>query len=214
VDYRERIYENYATNFQDLSLSFDEANSRAWGKAYHHYFRGWLPTDKSASIVDIACGGGKLLHFFQELRYGDVRGVDLSPEQVRIARQVVPNVTEENVLDYLGNNLGAFDLITGLDIIEHLNKSEVMQLLDATFAALKPGGRLILQTPNSDSPWGMAIRYGDFTHEVCFNANVLTRLLALTGFRTWKRARWGLCRRDTAPRRRFDTVPGNSSGPA
>ena len=64
----------------------------------------------------------------------------------------------------------------------HFYKDEVLRFLDACNNALKPGGRLVLQTPNADSPWGMSIRHGDFTHEVGFNPNALTRLLSLTGF--------------------------------
>jgi len=41
----------------------------------------------------------------------------------------------------------------------------------------------VLQTPNADSPVVNAIRYGDFTHEVCFNPKALSRLLNLVGFK-------------------------------
>jgi hypothetical protein len=71
-----------------------------------------------------------------------------------------------------------------LDIIEHLVKLEVMRFLDASYKALKPGGRLILQTPNAESPWGSQHRYNDFTHEVGFNPNLLSRLLNLAGFQS------------------------------
>ncbi len=180
--YRDRIYESYASNFQDLAPQFDVAASRAWGRAYRHYLRRWLPASREAAILDVACGGGRLLHFFKEQGYTRLEGVDLSPEQVALARQVVPDVVEENAIDFLERNAGAFDLITGLDIIEHLHKPEVLRFLDAAFRALRAGGRLILQTPNADSPWGTMLRYGDFTHEVCFNPNALGRLLRLAGF--------------------------------
>jgi 2-polyprenyl-3-methyl-5-hydroxy-6-metoxy-1,4-benzoquinol methylase len=182
TSYRDRIYENYSSNFQDLAPTFDVAASRAWGKAYPHYLRGWLPEGKDAPIVDVACGGGKLLHFFKEQGYARIHGVDLSPEQIKISRQVVKEVHQENALDFLERNRGSFDLITGLDIIEHLHKPEVLRFLDAAHRALRPGGRLVLQTPNAESPWGTMHRYNDFTHEVCFNPNALTRLMSLAGF--------------------------------
>lgn len=47
--------------------------------------------------------------------------------------------------------------------------------------ALKPGGRLILQTPNADSPWALGVRYGDFTHEICLNPNSAQHLLTVGG---------------------------------
>jgi 2-polyprenyl-3-methyl-5-hydroxy-6-metoxy-1,4-benzoquinol methylase len=76
----------------------------------------------------------------------------VSPEQVQISRQVVPMVHEEDAIDFLEQNRAYFDLITGRDIIEHLQKPEVLHFLDAVLLALKPGGRLVLQTPNADSP--------------------------------------------------------------
>jgi 2-polyprenyl-3-methyl-5-hydroxy-6-metoxy-1,4-benzoquinol methylase len=182
VSYRDRIYENYASNFQDASSTFDPIASRRWGRALKYRLRHWLPTRKDGAIADVACGGAKLLHFLKEQGYTNIDGVDLSPEQVRIARQVIPSVCEENALAFLQRHPGKFDLITGFDVIEHLDKPEVLHFLDAAYAALRLGGRLILQTPNSDSPMGMAIRYGDFTHEVCFNPNSLSRLMRLAGF--------------------------------
>ena len=111
--------------------------------------------------------------------YLNIEGVDISPEQVKLARQVTASVAEANVLEWLEAHSSTFDLITALDLIEHFQKPEVLRFLDACYNALKPGGRLIIQTPNADSPWGMSIRHGDFTHEVGLNPNVLSRLLAL-----------------------------------
>jgi 2-polyprenyl-3-methyl-5-hydroxy-6-metoxy-1,4-benzoquinol methylase len=180
--YRDRIYERYSANFQDLAPVFDETASRLWGKAYQYYLRGWLPKRKDAAIVDVACGGGRLLHFFREQGYDRIQGVDLSPEQIGIARQVLADVHEMNALDFLERNPKTFDLITGFDMIEHLHKPEVLRFLDAAYTALRPEGRLVLQTPNADSPWGTMHRYNDFTHEVCFNPNALSRLMRLAGF--------------------------------
>ncbi len=182
IDYRTRIYENYATNFQDAPKTFDETAAWQWGRAQRYYLRNWLPQDKSAKVVDLACGGGKLLYFFKRMGYSDITGVDISPEQVKLARQVMPNVDEADVLEWLEAHPAGFDLITGFDIVEHFHKDEVLRFLDACHVALKPGGRLILQTPNADSPWGTVHRYNDFTHEVGFNPNALSRLLSLTGF--------------------------------
>lgn len=182
TDYRSRIYENYATGFQDARLDFDADAAYRWARPYRYYFRDWLPREKDAAILEVACGGGKLLHFLQQSGSENIHGVDISPEQVAIARQVLPNVHHGDALEFLRKHPGEFDLVLGLDIIEHFTKPEVLEFLDACFEALKPGGRLVLQTPNSESPWGSVHRYNDFTHEVGFNPNALTRLLGLCGF--------------------------------
>lgn len=181
-DYRARIYDRYASIFKDSQRLFDPDAARRWGRAYKFYFRDWYPLNRKAAIADLACGDGRLLFHFKELGYENLHGVDISTEQVDLARQVAPTVVQGNVLDYLTANVGAFDLLTGIDIVEHLHKNEVLQFLDACLAALKAGGRLILQTPNAESPWIAAVRYGDFTHEVCFTPGSLSRLLTLCGF--------------------------------
>ncbi len=169
-------------SFKTQKPIFDERAADSWGRAYNHYLRGWLPDRKGAAIVDVACGAGKLLHFFKKRGYVNFCGVDISPEQVQLARQVIENVTEASAIDFLEEHKFEFDLITGLDIIEHFNKNEVLHFLDACHKALKHGGRLILQTPNAESPWVSSVRYGDFSHEVCFSPNGITRVLSLCGF--------------------------------
>jgi 2-polyprenyl-3-methyl-5-hydroxy-6-metoxy-1,4-benzoquinol methylase len=181
-DYRTRIYENYAANFQDARECFDREESRQWGKAYAYYFRHWFPATTEAQIVDLGCGRGRLLHFLQERGYTRLQGVDISPDQVSLAKQVTSDIAQGDVLEFLEGSKGKFDLITALDLVEHFKKPEVLRFLDGCFQALKPGGRLILQTPNADSPWGTVHRYNDFTHEVGFNPNSLMRLLAICGF--------------------------------
>lgn len=183
ADYRQRIYAEYATVIQDAELTFDLAGAKAWGKAFDYFLRRWLPESRNAAILDVACGDGKLLSFFQRRGYTNLSGVDISPQQVGIARQVIPSVQEADVLEFLqAQSQGRYDLITGLDIIEHLRKDEVFVLLDGCHNALRDGGRIVLQTPNACSPWGAQLRYADFTHELGLDPNSITRLLRLCGY--------------------------------
>lgn len=180
--YRDRIYECYASRVQDTSSVFDEGEAVRWGRVYNSYLRGWLPENNNAAILDVACGGGKLLYFFKSKGFTNIYGVDISPEQIALARQVTENVVEEDAITFLQSHKEKYDLITGLDIIEHFKKGEVLQFLDACYGALRPEGRIILQTPNAESPWGLQHRYHDFTHEVAFDSVSLEQLLSLAGF--------------------------------
>ena len=181
-DYRQRIYARYASVFKAGSDSIDEAAIDRWGAAYDTYLAGWLPESRDAAIADLACGPGWLLRFFVRRGYRDVGGIDVSPEQVALARRHSPEVAAGDLLEFLRAHRDRFDLLTGFDIIEHLRKDEVLDFLEACHGALRPGGRLVLQTPNGESPFGGAVRYGDFTHETCFTPPLLGQLLALTGF--------------------------------
>lgn len=181
MNYRERVYAQYATTFKDSDLVFDPAAARRWGGPYRSYFRDWWPLRKDAAIVDVACGNGMLLSLLNDLGYSQITGVDRSAEQVVLARQVTPNVVEGDAVAFLRAHPGTFDTVFGLDIIEHFDKEEALAFLDAAVAALRPEGRLILQTPNADSPMFNAVRYGDFTHEQGYTPDALARLLRLAG---------------------------------
>lgn len=186
IDYRQRIYSKYASCFQDSKQTFDVTAANKWGTAYDSYLKGWLPSQKNANILEIACGSGRLLHFFKARKYTNITGVDISPEQVQLAKKIVEAVVQADILKFLENVDKTYDLIIGLDIIEHFQKDEVLRFLDACYKALKPRGRIILQTPNAQSPFGPSIFYGDFTHEICFTPKGLQHILNLCGFRKFQ----------------------------
>ncbi len=145
----------------------------------------WLPADRSSSMLDLGCGRGNFLKYLRLMGYADLTGVDLSPQQANQARSAVQDarIHEMDMLDFLAGKNNCYDCISALDVIEHLDKNRVLHFLEAVLSALKPGGMLIIQTPNAASPWGMSLRYGDFTHECCFTPSNLRQLLALTGFK-------------------------------
>jgi SAM-dependent methyltransferase len=179
---RKAVYIHYGRDFQDANDTFDATTAERWGKAYKWYFRRWLPQWKDAAIVDLGCGNGKLLHFFKQNGYTNLSGVDISPDQVALAREVVRDVQQSNALGWLADRQESFDLVIALDLIEHFRRDEALRFLGLCLSSLKPGGRLILQTPNADSPFGSGGRYNDITHEWAFNVNQLARLMRRTGF--------------------------------
>ena len=63
TDYRKRIYKEYASRMQDAPSLFDEGEAIRWGKAYDAYFKGWLPEQKEAAVLDVGCGGGNCCIF-------------------------------------------------------------------------------------------------------------------------------------------------------
>lgn len=181
-DYRERIYGCYSKMFQGRTETVTKRDQDWWYRVYSYYFRNWLPDDKQAAIVDVGCGAGALLTVFKRKGYYNLYGVDLSVPQVEFARHIVKDVVVDNAIDYLKRRNGSFNLITAIDIIEHFKKDEALNFLDACFVALRPGGRLILQTPNAESPWVGSIRYGDMTHETCYTPAGLSRIMNMCGF--------------------------------
>lgn len=180
--FRNDLYAKYNTIKMGGKPLLDKESPQRIDHRYDIYLRKWIPEDRSISILDVGCGTGTLLYSLKRKGYINVCGIDISSEQVRIARQIVDNIIEGNAIEYLDSHPSAFDLILGVDIIEHLRKDEAINFLKACYKALRKNGRLILQTPNAESPWGGFCMYGDFTHEVFYQPLWLKKLLQLTGF--------------------------------
>jgi len=186
MDYRSRFYERYSSTVQRRT-SAPTLEQVKRSHIYHDVrLRGWLPANKDANIIDVACGFGEFLQYLRMRGYTNVQGIDISPEQVALARQLHPNVQQGEMCAFLQAHRVAFDLIVGADIVEHLKKDEILTFLDLCYAALRPGGRLILQTLNGESPFCGENHYGDFTHETCLNPKSMGQLFHICGFEDYE----------------------------
>lgn len=184
--YREKLYAKYATVQVPSWLRTSERTSRNGQRLIARRLSGWLPPGSGVSCLDLGCGAGDQLVALQSLGFDNVIGVDIGPEQVMIAQSRGLQVAQGDLTDYLQTSERAFDLILAFDIIEHFAKAEVLELLQLIRQRLKPGGCLILQTPNALSPWAAHCMYGDLTHELIFSPQCITSTLQLTGFKEIK----------------------------
>jgi SAM-dependent methyltransferase len=116
------------------------------------------------------------------LGYRRLAGVDVSAEQVERARLAGLDATVGEGFEYLNRTKSTWDFVLAVDVVEHLNKEELLRFIDQVAASLSPGGRFVIQTPNPDSIVGMRVRYGDLTHEVSLSPDCLTRILRQSGF--------------------------------
>jgi 2-polyprenyl-3-methyl-5-hydroxy-6-metoxy-1,4-benzoquinol methylase len=136
---------------------------------YARLFDSLLPSDRAARIIDIGCGGGHFLYYLKAKGYSNLEGVDMAPGLVDFVReQIWPNVHNGDALEYLKKNADKYDAIVANDFIEHLPKNAIIQFLFCALAALRPGGMLLLKTPNMSNLFASRHRYVDFTHEVGF----------------------------------------------
>ncbi|QPJ63318.1 MAG: class I SAM-dependent methyltransferase [Candidatus Nitronauta litoralis] len=155
-------------------------------QVYSYYLRQWFPEKKDAPVLEVACGSGLFLNLLRENGYSQAFGLDSSPQQIALAQQQGFNVEQANALEFLKNESKHFQTIVALDFIEHLYKDEALDFLHSSFNRLEPGGRIILQTPNGESPWVGSVFHGDLTHEVCYTPHLLEKLLRQAGFESIK----------------------------
>lgn len=140
-----------------------------------------LPPPDSGPVIDIGCGQGALIRLLAADGY-HAEGIDISPEQVRIARAA--GTAQVRLGDYrvLLARMRNAAAVVATDLLEHLCKAEVLETFDLAARALQPGGVFIARVPNAVSPFGGNIRYGDFTHESSFTARSVRQLAAASGF--------------------------------
>jgi 2-polyprenyl-3-methyl-5-hydroxy-6-metoxy-1,4-benzoquinol methylase len=174
--YRDRLYEAYASGHAG------RGDGQAIALAYRRDIRPLLPPPSAGPVVDIGCGQGHLVSLLHGDSY-DACGVDVSPEQVAIAHSCGRDqVSHGDFREILLSRSGQFAAVTATDLLEHLEKDEVLDTFDCIAEALKPGGRFVARVPNAVSPLGGHVRHGDFTHESSFTARSVRQLSAAAGF--------------------------------
>jgi 2-polyprenyl-3-methyl-5-hydroxy-6-metoxy-1,4-benzoquinol methylase len=173
---RDRLYGAYSSQHAGLGAS------GAAALAYRRDIRPALPGWRSGPVVDIGCGQGEFVRLLLADGY-DAEGIDISPEQVAIARAAgLDRIREGDYRDVLAEREGLLAAVIATDLLEHLAKPEVLDTFDSVAASLVPGGVFIARVPNAGSPFSGQIQHGDFTHESSFTARSVRQLAAAAGF--------------------------------
>ena len=119
----------------------------------------------------------------QRWGYGNYLGIDISPSTVEFCMQLGLNCVQvADTAEWLDQNRERYAVITLLDVLEHIPKTTVLEILKCVREALLPGGVALIQVPNLQAPDGQLHRYNDFTHETGFVENSLRHVLVTAGF--------------------------------
>jgi SAM-dependent methyltransferase len=102
--------------------------------------------DKFGDLLDVGCGYGFFLKSMQGL-CRSVTGVELSAEEAVYAGSELGLKVHHCTLEEARFPDSCFDCVTMWDVIEHL--SDPMDHLQQIWRILKPGGLLVLSTPNA-----------------------------------------------------------------
>lgn len=113
--------------------------------------------------LDIGCGAGLVAEPLARMG-ATVSGLDAGAEVIRAAREhaegqglsIAYSVGE--VAEFSQRHMASFDLITCLEVVEHVQHVE--QFLAAVAGLLKPGGLLVFSTPNRTAKSWLALIAG------------------------------------------------------
>jgi SAM-dependent methyltransferase len=101
-------------------------------------------------ILDIGCGTGGNLEMLAE--FGEAEGVDVSVDALEFCRARGLKI-KQGAAESLPYEDGSFDLVTGLDVVEHLD-DDVAGLREMR-RVLRPGGRALIFVPAFMFLWGV-----------------------------------------------------------
>jgi len=150
---------------------------------YRRMYAQYMPTDKNATILDIACGAGQFLKYCLNNKYYNILGVELSRGQVEYVRQnVTDNIMYIDGFKLLEKNPNTYDLIVANDFIEHITKERGIEFVGLVYDALKSGGRIILKTGNMAAFGGLVIWCNGLDHECGYTEKSLRSLLSIWNY--------------------------------
>lgn len=158
--------------------SFEEVQRRL-----HPYLADLPRADREHPVLDVGCGRGEWLDLLSQNGI-PAYGVDLNEEVVRRARERGFHVLHENGLRHLeALQPGALSAVTGFHVAEHLQPDDLLEFLDLALRALRPGGLLLLETPNpTNLVVGASTFYLDPSHVRPLHPQLLSFLADARGY--------------------------------
>ena len=116
-------------------------------------------------LLDVGCGRGEFLAAASEANHHKIH--------------------ESNVLDYLQTTPKLYDAITAFHVIEHLEIRDASAFIQLAADRLRPGGRLIIATPNPGSLPTIAHEFWrDPTHVRPYDLELIEYLTNTSGLTT------------------------------
>lgn len=145
----------------DHSSTFSPASTilRKAGFKYHYTLKdkliaeaiGGIGINPDSRVLDVGCGRGELLDRIRTSYNALCYGVDVSPKSLEEATN--RSDPDLNLARSDGRQLpfadGSFDLITSLDVLEHIDSAD--KALREMTRVVRPGGRIILYAVSSEN---------------------------------------------------------------
>lgn len=183
-DFRKELYRKYNSTYKIYISDFDHTSiSKMWKWFDHKYLPLLLSYPKDSAILELGCGRGYMLEYLRNHGFNNMKGIDISDEQVKIAQKKGIDVEVTDAIDYLKNSKEKFKVIVALDFVEHFYKEELITLFEGIYNNLQYGGLFFFHTLNGQTILSPNLIYGDLTHLTIFTPNSAQQLLRAVGFK-------------------------------
>lgn len=150
---------------------------------YHSRIESLEPYRSSGRLLDVGCSTGDFLSYAKFCGW-EIYGSELAGHTAELARQRLDCEVRQGFFEDAGFDSGFFDVVTMWDVVEHV--LDPGSLVATALDVLRPGGVLVLFTPNYDSlsrrlifdRWSALI---PDRHLCVFNKQTIERLLTDRG---------------------------------
>lgn len=176
-DFYARAFKNYRS-ISPNKFDQDELACRYFEKNY----RKLIGNLEFGSAVDLGCGSGALVSWLKSYGWSDCVGVDLSEQQVSLAKKNGANCVVGDATEFMASYDRGVQLIFSRDFFEHLEREALLEILGLIHTKLLNTGKCVVQMPNADSSLGASIFYSDITHRTFLTPRGFTQLARLAGF--------------------------------
>jgi SAM-dependent methyltransferase len=146
----------------------------SWGINYLsalEFLIGKLETETFTTLLDVGCGDGRFLREVDDRLSGkELSGVDSSSRAISLAKALNPDLNFQ-AADIMEDRLpGDFDVVTLIEVLEHIPVDAAPHFLTAVSRLQQPGGRLYLTVPHTNR----SVQKKHFQH---FNRDTLSDII-------------------------------------
>ncbi|QMV71853.1 class I SAM-dependent methyltransferase [Comamonas piscis] len=156
-------------------------------EVYRPFIRPLAALHQDVSAIDLGCGRGEWLELLRDTGI-QAHGVDSDAQMLRACSEQGLSVSQEDAVVHLRlQESESQALISGFHIAEHLSFELLQTLIAEALRVLKPGGILILETPNPENLMvGAHSFYLDPSHQRPLPPLLLSFLVEHAGFERLK----------------------------
>ena len=151
--------------------------------AYEPFLQILKQNDEKPAAVDLGCGRGEWLEILKQNGFA-ARGCDVSEEMLKECEKNALEARNQGAIEFLSElEDSSLALVSAFQLVEHLEFSELCELIKQARRVLKDGGILLLETPNPENLRVATLNfYLDATHVKPIPPMLLEYLCEFEGF--------------------------------